>query len=181
MAHQVRQGISIKSGPRHVLQRPALAALLGNMVAEWGLMENRLIHFYAYLMGRYLPRPDPGFAAPIHPVALQVFEEVDTVHKRLVLIERLFKWVVKDQALAGELADVIRTVREASGRRNDYVHGHWGIADEYPDALILSPVFGRTMAYKEADFNEVIDLIVSARSTLGVFEAKTRQALDKAA
>ena len=178
MAHQIKSGITVQSGPRHVLKRPALAALLGSIAAEWGSLEDRITFFYAYLMGRYLPRT-PGFSPPIHPVALQVFDVLETLRKRLELIESLGAWVIKNDALVQELRDtVMPAILRASKLRNEYLHAHWGVADEYPDALILLPIFGNNMACEESDFNEAINRIIAATDIVGKFEVKVREFLD---
>lgn len=69
MAHPTRRGVSVQFGPRSTLSRPGLAALLGNVAAEWSHLERRMTFLYGYLMGFYLPRP-PEFQPPTHPVAL---------------------------------------------------------------------------------------------------------------
>jgi hypothetical protein len=178
MAHQVRDGISVTLGPRMVLQRHALAALLGTIAAEWAQLEVRIMHLYAYLMGVYLPR-SPGWEPPIHPVALQVFDTLETLRLRLSLLRKLGSWVLKSEALERELKEVVLdSIERAAKMRNTMLHAEWGIAPEYPDALILLPTFGHQMVYEESDFHEAIDRIVEARSCLGRFEVKARSHLD---
>lgn len=161
-----------------VLQRHALAALLGAVTAEWALLEGHVMHLYAYLMGVYLPR-SPGYEPPIHPVALQVFDTLETLRLRMNLLRKLGSWVLKSEALERELNEtVIGSIERASKMRNSMLHAKWGIAPEYPDALILLPTFGHPMVYSEGDFQEAIDRIAEARSQLGQFEIKARSHLD---
>ena len=50
MAHQIKSGIPISQGPRIILKRPELAALLGAIAAEWSLLESHVMNLYAYLI-----------------------------------------------------------------------------------------------------------------------------------
>lgn len=178
MAHQIKIGILVHSGGRQILQRPSLAALLGAVAAEWASLESWVMNLYAFLMGVYLPRM-PGFEPPIHPVALQVFDTLETQRLRLELLRKLANWIIKDPALLEELDKVvIDSIRKAAKLRNTLVHGQWGIAAEYPDALILLPTFGHQLAYHESDFNEAIDKIIDARKLVGSFHVKAREHLD---
>ncbi|MEJ2230482.1 MAG: hypothetical protein P8X46_04785, partial [Nitrospirales bacterium] len=121
------------------MQRPGLAALLGDIAAEWALLEGRVMNLYAYLMGIYLPRM-PGFEPPIHPVALQVFDTLETLRLRLDLLGKLGGWVLKNDALVRELKDtVVSSIKDVAKLRNTMLHAKWGIAPEYHDALILLP------------------------------------------
>lgn len=136
------------------------------------------MRLYAYLMGLYLPRM-PDFEPPIHPVALQIFDTLETLRLRLNLLRKLGGWVLKDEALERELNDTILiSIERAAKLRNVMLHAEWGVAPEYPDALILLPTFGHQMAYIEADFQEAIERIVEARSVVGRFELKARRHLD---
>lgn len=178
MAHPVRIGISVRSGPRTLLQRPQLAALLGVVASEWAFLENRITHLYAYLMGTYLPRT-PGYHSPTHPVALQVFDTLETQRLRSDLLRKLTKWVVKDPNLITMLGDkVLPAVQKSAKLRNTLVHGHWGVSDEYPDELILMPTFGKKLVYGEADFEEAVTRIIDACRQLTDFEIKARGLLD---
>ena len=174
MAHQVKSGITVRSGPRIVLERPRLAALLGGAAAEWATLEGRVMALYAYLMGLYLPRVE-GFSPPTHPVARQVFDALAALRLRLDLLQRLADWVVKEPALSAELKDlVIPSITNAGKLRNTLVHGQWGVATEYPEALILLPTFGHRLVYEESDFDEAIARIADASQTVGNFERKAR-------
>jgi hypothetical protein len=178
MAHQLKSGVSVQYGPRMILQRPALAALLGAIAAEWAVLENKVIFLYVYLMGGYLPRVE-GFEPPVHPLALQVFDTLETTHHRLELLRKLAEWVLKDESLIVELREtVFVSVRSAAKVRNTAVHSLWGIAPEYPDALIYMPVFGHQLAYAESDFQQAIDRIVEAHQLVGRFDVKARKFLD---
>ena len=176
MAHRTKAGISVEYRPRVLLERANLAALLGVVSAEWSNLDSHIMFLYALLMGRYLPSP-PGFTPPLHPVALQVFDTLETQRLRLDLLEKLGKWLIKDEELLEELkSKVLPSIKRASKLRNALVHADWGIANEYPEDLILKPTFGHHMVYTEDDFNEAINRILNARDAIVAFEQKLRKA-----
>jgi hypothetical protein len=134
---------------------------------------------YAYLMGRYLPQI-PGFTPPLHPVALQVFDTLETQRLRIELLTKLAKWIVKDEALLNELNTVIvPSIKKASKLRNTLVHANWGVASQYPNGLVLMPTFGHQMVYEEADFNEAIDRILEAHNQAGNYEIRLKKSLEE--
>ena len=107
---------------------------------------------------------------PLHPVALQVFDTLETQHHRLKLLEKLAKWVVRDESLLEELLGaVIPAIRTAAKLRNTLVHANWGVAREYPDGLINNPIFGHNLVYEIADFDEAIERISSASKAVREF------------
>ncbi len=162
MANKAKTGISVEYRPRVILERPQLAALLGAVTAEWSRLDHDVTFLYANLMGGYLPTLE-GFVPPLHPVALQAFDTLETQYHRLELLEKLAKWVVRDESLLSDLVDtVIPGIRSAAKLRNTLVHANWGIAGEYPDGLINNPIFGHNLVYKATDFDEAIERIASA-------------------
>ena len=110
----------------------------------------------------------------VSPVAFQVFDTLETLHLRLELLRKLAEWLIKDAALLKELGAAIDSIRKAAKLRNTLVHGQWGIAVEYEDALILIPIFGHQLAYRESDFNDAIDKIMNANKAVSSFHGKAR-------
>lgn len=85
-------------GPNVMREHPALAAEIGNIASNWSWVEHSLMMLYGLLMGTYLPRPSglpadgTQWGAPIHPVAHQIFDGLQTLNVRLDLLTRLVKW-----------------------------------------------------------------------------------------
>jgi hypothetical protein len=173
MACQVKVGTSVQWGRRTVLERPVLAGLLGCLAAQWAVLENEVVQLYGRLMSAYLPRTE-GLQIGSHPVALQVFDTLETTHLRLELLTKLGAWVLKSEPLEAELDSIVPAIRRAAKLRNKFVHALWGVAIEYPDALIHLPIFGHQTAYSQADFDDAIDRIIDAQTKLLDFRAKLR-------
>lgn len=165
MANPLRVGESVSFGPRTLLQRPELAALIGCACADWAYIESSLIMFYGLLMGVYLPK-HPEFEPPLHPVALQVLDELQNIHAKVNLVKKLADWVIKDEAQKKDVLSVLDKLRKAGDGRNLVAHGVWGICESEPEALILLPTFEHRMIYKKQDFELILKKIQSAKVEL---------------
>lgn len=159
MPQPLKVGSTIQYGPHRVLERPDLAAEIGNVCANWNLIEHNLMILYALLMGDYLPKA-PGFAPPTHPVAYQVFDALNAFNPRVDLLEKLLAWRASD-AEVKHFREVIRPgLRKRFSERSVVAHGNWGTCDAYPDALILVPIYGDRMIWKKSDFQDVSGRII---------------------
>jgi len=166
MAYPLKTNCSVNLGPGVILKRPELAAQIGSICADWAFIEDNLAGFYSELMGFYLPTT-PGFIAPSHPVGLQIFEEVLTIHSRTRLVYKLAEWVIKEPLILAQTRAVLNKIKKVSKGRNTVAHGVWGITDSEPDALILIPDFGHQMVYKKRDFELISDSIKNVNEEFG--------------
>ena len=166
MAHPLKVGISVRSGPGILLERPDLAAHIGSICADWAAVEDSLAGFYAHLMGKYLPST-PGFEPPTHPVAFQVFDEVQTIHSRVQLVKKLAEWAIKDIDLKSDVLNALDKVKNSGKGRNKVAHAVWGICEEEPGALIMRPHFGHQMIYKISDFEDIAKQINVSKQEMG--------------
>jgi hypothetical protein len=165
MPQPLRIGSSVQVGPDTLLRRPELAAEIGNVSANWNLIEHDLMNLYALLMGDYLSNQH-GFAPPNHPVAYQVFDALNAFNPRVDLLEKLLVWRASE-AQVKQFRDTIRaTLRKRFAERSEIVHGIWGTCDEYPDALILIPTYGHQMIWVKRDFQEVSRRILDQRKLM---------------
>ena len=173
MAHSAKTGISVNYSPRAILSRPKLSGLIGAVAAEWSRVEHVLTFLYANLMGAaYLPTI-AGAIPALHPIALQVFDTLETQHHRLQLLEKLASWVIKDPAMLKSLKEtVIPAIASAAKLRNTLMHANWGISADYPDELIHNPIFGPNLVYGESDFEEAVERAVNASKSIRAFSAE---------
>lgn len=169
-------------GPNSILERPELAAQIGNVCANWTLVENAMMSLYGLLMGMYLPKHNvPGFEwmPPTHPVAYQVFDALNALAPRLDLLLRLCRW----KALPEEAEYLERTlapiVRKRFSERSIIAHGLWGICDEYQDALILQRTFGGNQIWQKSDFEQtserILELLKQMHGLMGAIYERLRQ------
>jgi hypothetical protein len=173
MAHQAKHGIQIEIPERALEGRPKLCILLGLVASEWSALESDLTFLYGALLGKTMPH-DREAGPPVHPVGFQIFETLVSHEPRLRLIEKLANLLINDKDLLRELkGTVIPELRQASKKRNNLIHAHWGLNDEeYPDALIKIIGPGTFEVYEKSDFEEVIEYILSTAVTVHKFEKR---------
>lgn len=178
MPNPLPVGKSVTSGPNIVLQRPQLAAAIGNVCANWTLIDNDIMRLYALLMGTYitLPQTMPNEAPPTHPVAYQVFDTLNTLNQRLGLLSRLGKWNATPEE-SEKLEKLLDRIRKKGRERNKIAHGLWGICKDYPDDLILVPVFGDKQIYTQTDLDGVSQRIIELHSDFGKFTVQIYERL----
>lgn len=153
------KNINCTTGPNYMLQRPALAALAGNICANFALVEGRLVGLYALLLGLTLEYKPPAPGAPmIHAVAFQIFDALNSVRARLDLLQRaLDAYGAPDEARFFR-ETLSKEVMRCFGQRSIVAHGEWCTHPEYPDALILNRLQDVQQIWKAQDFE-----IISAR------------------
>ncbi|MFC3643030.1 hypothetical protein [Aquibium oceanicum] len=159
-------------GPNVILQRPELAAQIGNIIANWTLVEADLLSLYAIMMGDYLsvPVPAPEWSAPpSHPVARQIFEQVQSFNARLDLVEALLKWRGLPEEIELFSQTLRKRIKTAYHSRNSVAHDGWGISSAHTNALILSSIHGHPVIYKLRDFEQISQAICDVHLALGKF------------
>jgi hypothetical protein len=164
--------VTANYGPDTILKRPELAVQIGNVIANWSYVEGTLMHFYALLLGDYLDSSPnmPGFVAPpSHPVAFQIFDEVNTLQTRLNLLTAICSWRLLEHEFKLFRDELAPEIRRRAQERNAIVHGEWSVSGDYPDGLILSQIYGHSQLWKKADFEEVSKRIIELKAKLDAF------------
>jgi hypothetical protein len=178
MPEIIPNGNTVKYGPNFILERPELAAQAANVCSNWALVEDDLTTLYALLMGTYLPRA-AGFSPPIHPVAIQVFDALNSLAPRLDLLLRLFKWrASKDQCELLERT-LIPIMKRKFKERSVVAHGVWGLCDKYADSLILQRAFGGDEIWRKHDFVQISERIVELHGQMGALIKEIHDDLKK--
>lgn len=174
MAHQIADGEYkfIELGDDVHRKRQALLYLLGVVANTWSGVEFGMTCLYATLMGKYLPHNQKK-GPPQHPIAFQIFDSLESTHKRLQLIDRLVDTLVTRKTLIKEYKKkLLPLVKNAAEKRNTLLHSYWGANDHYPDGLIRVTAEQPMLLYKASDFHEAINVIKSADDAVTKFEAK---------
>jgi hypothetical protein len=178
MPHKLPVGKATHYGIGCIAQRPELAQLAGQVASDWSYFERILGEMYARLMGRmYIADRMPPGTQVSHPIALQIFEEIESFRGKQNLLNALIKWAFikcPDDFKAYEDA-TYKPIKVAYFARNKVVHGLWGICDDYPNALILHPIFGHRLVWKASDFGEELKKIRECLVAFGQATAKLEQ------
>ena len=137
---------------------------MANIISNWVLVEDSLSHLYGFLMGTY-QEATPGYGAPTHPVARQVFSVVESLNARLELVNELCGWRAKDEAPT--FAELRTSIRRVGAGRHLVAHGHWHLCERYPNDLVLFPFYGLPVRYTAKDFEEISARILAVNEKLG--------------
>lgn len=179
MAHLAKSGVPVCRPSKALLERQQFASLLGLVASEWVSLEVGLSFLYATLLGKYLPHSQRQ-GPPIHPIGMQIFKAIESIHKRTELLKQLSNTLITRKSLISELEKLIEQVRKAGKGRNELVHGYWGFNDEeYPDDILRIESPGEFVVYKESDFMRVIDLIIKTDRAVASYEEKVRKYLKR--
>lgn len=154
---------TLTAHPKHLLERPRMAALLGTISSETGQIDRMLLSLFGSLLS----------GGPIiDSTAPMVFDAVPALTTRLALIhEAIYRRKGKDSA--EEFSLIAKQIRKVAIERNKLVHAAWNLAKEYPDDLIMTVPDLPSIRYTEKDFQQTLDRIIVAQSMLRDFLVKT--------
>jgi hypothetical protein len=139
---------------------------MATILANWSFIEYNLTVLYSMLAGLYLPLDDEG---PLyHPLAIQVFEHIESFRGRLDLVLAICKDRAPGQI--GPFQDIVSDMRARHRERNVIAHGTWTLSPTYPNDLILvAPANERAHVYKMHDFIQINARIVAVYAKLKAF------------
>lgn len=170
MPQPLKVGSTVQCGPNRVLKRPDLAAEIGNVCANWSLVERELMTLYGLLMGDYFPRL-AGAGPLTHPIAYQVFDTLNAFNSKVALLVKLLAWRASEAEVKKFRDEIWPRLRKRYDERSVIAHGVWSTCDDYPDALILVPIYGHQMIWKKSDFQAVSRRILEERKRLSLIVA----------
>lgn len=147
-------------GAPPTVQRPQLAMALGVFVAEWSTVEMMMAHLFATLIhidGR---------------VSTGILDRVLSTQQKIAILKFTTQQTVPDEHARTPVMAALGSVQRLSSKRNDLVHGKWGISEAYPEHLIwtkntFEPDVPHLM-YNAPDFERLIGKVVTVRNDLHV-------------
>lgn len=96
---------------------PEHAKLLGNLVASWSHIEERMIEILSLLLGS------------IDMPSRQIFRAIQSEHTRIKVITALLEEAPQNAAKGAEYDEIIARFASLNKARNKYVHGLWHTHD----------------------------------------------------
>ena len=139
---------SVNFGPETILERPALAARVGQIANAWTIFEHGFARTYAFMLARQAgnsARPATGLLNS-NAAGLQIFDTLDSFRSKQELFVLLLKSLVEDREpdVAAFYAKVAAPrIVLARMARDKVVRGAWGVCSDYPDG-ICARAAGRT-------------------------------------
>jgi len=153
-----------------VLERPALAALMGAIVAAWSSAESTLASYYSSLVTgvvlENVPMPPGGWAA------METFDLITNYDLRKRMLESAARRALFTEAEVQEFSKLLKKLNDAKDDRIVVAHGRWGIDVRYSDALVWMKTtggLGGAWIYDEADFWNALERIERKSLALGQF------------
>jgi hypothetical protein len=182
----VKAGTTTMFGYQAVLRRPRLAALLGAIASEWSLMEETVADFYAYLLGLSIPRAVQPLGTlrswPMEIAGYAIFQSIIDTNRRIILLKQLAALRIHDGGVLEEVDVVMTLFRRAATKRNEFLHGTWGVSDDYPNHLIRTPHVPlkneKPQPFGERQFMDALEQIEFARVRLAQFAGQVTRILE---
>ena len=165
---RVLVGLSARGGPKIILERPKLAALLGAISAEWGDIDTIFSCIFNLItFAKFIPIGAHSRSA----FSSAVFEQSFTSYKsKIEVIKRIIKLRYSKDIL-NEFERLTTVLLDKAPQRNKLIHCTWQICDDYPEDLIQIPN-QKWMRYTERDFNDTLNQSVQIRNDLNDFFVK---------
>jgi hypothetical protein len=182
----VKAGTSMTFGYQAVLRRPRLAALLGAIASEWSLMEEAVADFYAYLLGLSIPRAVQPIGTvrtwPMEIAGYAIFQSIVDTNRRITLLKQLAAIRIHDGGVLEEIDVVMKLFKRAATKRNEFIHGTWGVSDDYPEHLIRTPHVAlkneKPQPFGERQFTDALEQIEFARVRLSQFAGQVARMIE---
>lgn len=165
---RITQGLAARGGPRVILERPRLAALLGAIAAEWGDVDNifsdifNLATFATFI---------PIGAHSRSTLSSAIFDQSFTSYRAKIDVLKRVLAIRYAKIFYDEFENLTNDLRRKAQERNRLVHAGWKICDKYP-ADLLQIRDERWIRYTERDFTNALDSSVLIRNALNDFFIK---------
>jgi hypothetical protein len=151
-------------------QRPAHAARIGLVVAEWAALEEHLVEMFAYSL----------FAMALEErgamqVAKTALEQIDSLTVRLEVMGGLLKTRVKPEEHK-YFAETLRPeIRKRASERNRVAHSNWMLCDTEPDYYVVARFPDGDFKYSLKDFEDISDRIIETSNNIATFLMQIRR------
>lgn len=159
-----RKDMKGRSGPKIVLERPRLAALIGAIASEWGAIDDDLGEIFDVLTTG-TPTPQPRHSGS--EVAAIVFSKFISLSAKLDVIRSVVGLRLTARNV-GEFEELSRRMRKCAIERNKVIHARWMISDEFRDDLLTESA-GHWLRYTEKYLEEVLDRTVALKGSVRDF------------
>lgn len=156
-------GMSYRSYPCHLLDRPQCAILIGAVAGEWGAIDGILAHIYGIISGG--SDIIPVGVIGIDEMAREALGNVPALQLRLKLVRLALKRTMPEE-IATQFNDISREIQSRSGERTNIIHGNWFVSKDLPESLALKQNDGTHIEYTESDFSDSLDRISETRRKL---------------
>ena len=162
------QGLIARGGPKVILERPRLAALLGAITAVWGDVDNLFSDIFNLItFAKFIPVG----AHSRSTLSSAVFDQSFTSYAAKIEVIKRVVAIRYPKKFHDEFDELTTDLRAKAKERNRLIHGAWQVCDKYPTDLIRIRD-EKWIRYTERDFNDVLERSVLTRNALNDFFIK---------
>jgi len=168
---------SVNFGPETILERPALAARVGQIANAWTIFEHGFARTYAFMIARQAGNaPRSGTALlTSNPAGLQIFDTIGSFRLKQELFVLLLKVLVEERE--PDVAEFYAKVAAprivlAKMARDKIERGAWGVCSDYPDGIVRAPLVGQSEVYLENDLIDELTTIIEATTVFEQLRSK---------
>lgn len=160
MPFPIKPGSAARRGPKIILERPKIAALIGAIAAEWGDVDELLLCIFNYLT---FAKPIPVGAHSSSPLSAAIFGKFVSTGNKCEMIDSLL--ALRAPSKRDEFALIKSDLLSKSRERGTLVHSAWSVCDDYPEDLIFFGKNGEWIKYTEKCFSASLDRFSAVRAS----------------
>lgn len=128
------------------------------VLTTWSLLEDRLALVLTMATATNHRRTDNGITYMPNPVAVATLEAIDRVAVRLDVLEANIA-LLQSPDLSSEFGRLKIEIRKLAGRRATVAHALWGVAERFPQDVIVQDGFGHYIRYTPKCFADISQAI----------------------
>lgn len=166
------KGLSARSYPKAILDRPKLAMLIGAISATWGEMDESIKRIFSF--ASFAKRGADGWyrSSELADIVYGSVEGLGAKTRHRLVQDVIDSTLTSD--IGQELKDICKRYERLSRERNELVHSHFQLSDEYPDDLLV--VGEKWIRFTEADLLDRLNRHVELRNTVHDFLVRVSNA-----
>jgi hypothetical protein len=171
MPKVVQIGSRVLGGSTHIMNRVDCAIRIAAVLLEWAMVEHYLSSLLSSAMGTNSVNEAGGISVSQDRNSMIIMEEIDSIHKRLQIIDRLLLRYL-NPSLAEEWTAVKSKIKSGAKKRNFCAHTAWAFHDNYPNDLLFRTDEGIDLCYEPKDFDDMLQHLKETLHATSSLEAK---------
>lgn len=155
-----------RNSPRLMRERPELAMLVAEIVAEFAYIDRMQSHLVENAMGER----GHGFVKS-DEIGAAILEEIPNTQNRIKVVKKILSHTVPPE-LVEECHAIAKQLLSIAPVRNRIVHAYWALTDDFPDDLVINEPNGTRLRCTASDLEKILEDILRLRGLLHDFVVK---------
>jgi len=171
MPKVVQIGSRVQGGAANIMGRVDCAIRISAILLEWAMVEEYLSRMLSAAMGTHVVTEGGGISVRHDRNSMVIMEEIDSIHKRLQIIDRLLLRYLTP-ALTDEWSLVKNRIKSGAKKRNFCAHTAWLFHENYPNDLLFRNEDGIDLCYEPKDFDEMLQHLSATCNATALLQGK---------